>query len=55
MIDCNESEADFHQQETISTSNTNDTTADSTENIMNINAAEEPISGSGSGSGHHHQ
>ncbi|CAN1156152.1 Protein FAR1-RELATED SEQUENCE 7 [Linum perenne] len=51
MIDCNESEADFHQQETIPTSNTNDTTADSTENIMNINAAEEPISGSGSGSG----
>ncbi|CAN1791063.1 hypothetical protein LINPERHAP1_LOCUS19111, partial [Linum perenne] len=50
MIDCNESEADFHQQETIPTSNTNDTTADSTENIMNINAAEEPISGSGSSS-----
>ncbi|CAN1126516.1 Protein FAR1-RELATED SEQUENCE 5 [Linum perenne] len=50
MIDCNESVADFHQQETIPTSNTNDTTADSTENIMNINVAKEPISGSGSGS-----
>ncbi|CAN1824806.1 hypothetical protein LINPERHAP1_LOCUS30907, partial [Linum perenne] len=50
MIDCNESAADFHQQETIPTSKTNDTTADLIENIMNINAAEEPISGSGSGS-----